>query len=237
MSVTLNTQSATGPGKYKRGQRGHDSPYRQRLRQDSLCRSFLSVPVEFTKSLSDYYTVERRMLRHSPTRPRLWLNPQTPQMSSGGSESGQGEGWGGQSREEILAKRRARRLAERLAKPTYINTDACCRSGHAGLAYESARLGRRTELIVCSDIALAEHLALLMAMHDADTRLPENVVFRVDSAAVFDTSRHGHQDLMDAKRQIDELLRRHKNWRLVLVDRERNKQAHHLARRSLCRDQ
>jgi hypothetical protein len=83
---------------------------------------------------------------------------------------------------------------------------------------------------------LAEHLALLMAMHDADSRLPGRVVFRVDSAAVVGTLRHGHPDLIEAKRQIDELLRRHRDWCLVLVVRERNKQARHLANRSLRED-
>src|ERR1700729_3924468 len=56
-----------------------------------------------------------------------------------------------ESREVVLAKRRARRLAERLAKPACVNSDACCRGGRAGLAYESALLGNRTELVLCSD--------------------------------------------------------------------------------------
>lgn len=82
-----------------------------------------------------------------------------------------------ESREVVLAKRRVRRLAERLAKPAYVNSDACCRDGMAGLAYESALLGNRTALVPCADITLAEHLALLMAMHDAASRLPGRVLF------------------------------------------------------------
>jgi hypothetical protein len=35
---------------------------------------------------------------------------------------------------------------------------------------------------------------------------------------------------------VDELLRRHRGWRLVLVARESNKQAHHLAKRPLRED-
>lgn len=136
-----------------------------------------------------------------------------------------------------MARRKARRLTERLAKPAYVNTDACCRNGQARLVYESVRLGRRSELVLCSDIALAEHLALLMAMRDADSRLPGRVVFRVDSAAVVGALRYGDPDLIEAKRQIDELLRRHRDWRLVLVDRQRNKQARHLANRSFREDQ
>lgn len=202
-------------------------------RQSSLCRSFLTFPTESTINLSGHYTVDRQMPQHSSTESQLRHSPQTP---SAESRSDQSDSWEGLSREEILARRRSPRLAERLAKPAYVNTDACCRNGQAGLAYESARLGRRTELVICSDVTLAEHLALLMAMHDADSRLPDNVVFRVDSTAVFQALRHGHPDLVDAKRQIDELLRRHKSWRLVLVDRGRNKQAQSLAKRSLCDD-
>ena len=136
-------------------------------------------------------------------------------------------------RDSVLAKRRARRLAERLAKPAYVNTDACCRDGRAGLAYESARLGKRTELALCSDIVLAEHLALLMAMHDADARLEGRIVFRVDSEAVMGEARSDQPEVADAKREVDELLRRHPDWCLVLVARESNKQAHHLAKRPL----
>jgi len=139
----------------------------------------------------------------------------------------------GDSRETVLAKRRERRLAERLAKPAYVNSDACCRDGSAGLAYESALLGNRSELIRCADITLAEHLALLMAMHDAESKLSGRVVFRVDSAAVLDRQRGAYPELEDAKSQIACLLERHSEWTLVLVERERNWAAHNLATRSL----
>lgn len=179
------------------------------------------------------YTVGRGTFRHSPTQPLRWPIDSQVSPAGEGSDKDADHPWASESREIILARRKARRLAERLEKPAYVNTDACCRNGQAGLAYESALLGRRTELVLCSDITLAEHLALLMAMHDADSRLPGRVIFRVDSAAVVGMLRQGHPDLVEAKRQIDGLLRRHRDWRLVLVDRERNKQAHHLANRSL----
>lgn len=140
---------------------------------------------------------------------------------------------GGASRESILAKRKARRLAERLAKPAYVNTDACCRNRRAGLAYESALLGNRTALVPCSDITLAEHLALLMAMRDAASRLPGRVVFRVDSAAVVGPLRRDYPDLAEAKRQIADLLEQHPTWSLLLVERERNWVAHNLANKPL----
>jgi ribonuclease HI len=84
---------------------------------------------------------------------------------------------------------------------------------------------------------LAEHLALWMAMHDADSRLPDKVIFRVDSAAVVGPFRSGHPELIDARRQIDELLRRHRDWQLILVARESNKQARHLAKQPLRKGQ
>jgi hypothetical protein len=138
-----------------------------------------------------------------------------------------------ESREVVLARRRARRLAERLAKPAYVNSDACCREGRAGLAYESALLGNRTELVLCSDIMLAEHLALLMAMCDAESRLSGRVVFRVDSSAVIGSLRRDYSVLVEVKRQITSLLSLHREWSLELVERERNWPAHYLANRSL----
>jgi hypothetical protein len=179
------------------------------------------------------YTVDGRMYGHSPT-----LNPCARNSLSATSSSSPYSGdadkpWLGESRESILAKRRARRLAERLAKPAYVNTDACCRGDMAGLAYESALLGRRMERIHCSDSVLAEHLALLMAMRDADSRLTGRVVFRVDSAALVGPLRRSDPNLTETRRQINELLNGHDDWSLVLVERERNRQAHSLARRSL----
>ncbi|MGH2913107.1 MAG: reverse transcriptase-like protein [Solirubrobacteraceae bacterium] len=103
----------------------------------------------------------------------------------------------------------------------------------AGLAYESALLGSRTALVPCSDITLAEHLALLMAMRDAASRLPGRVVFRVDSAAVVGPLRRDYPDLAEAKRQIADLLKQHPDWSLLLVERERNWLAHNLANKPL----
>jgi hypothetical protein len=101
----------------------------------------------------------------------------------------------------------------------------------AGLAYESMLLGNRTALVPCSDITLAEHLALLMAMRDAASRLPGRVVFRVDSAAVVGPLRRDYPDLAEAKRQISDLLKRHPDWSVELVEKVRNIPAHNLANR------
>jgi hypothetical protein len=98
-------------------------------------------------------------------------------------------------------------------------------------------MGNRSELIRCSDITLAEHLALLMAMHDAESKLSGPVVFRVDSTAVFDRLRRGYPELDDAKRQIAGLLERHSDWSLVLVAKERNWPAHNLANGSFREDE
>lgn len=76
-------------------------------------------------------------------------------------------------------------------------------------------------------------LALLMAMHDAESRLSDRVVFRVDSSAVVARLRRGYPDLDEAKRQIADLLDRHPEWSVVLVERQRNWAAHNLASRPL----
>lgn len=175
------------------------------------------------------YMVDDRMCGHSSTLHSHLRNV----LSSNASNDDPEKPWLSESRESILAKRRARRLTERLAKPSYVNTDACCRFGRAALAYESARMGKRAELVSCSDSALAEHLALLMAMHDAERQLAGRVVFRVGSAAVVSELRRDRSDLVDVKQQINELLLRYPDWSLVLVDRGGNKQAHHLAKRTL----
>jgi ribonuclease HI len=94
-------------------------------------------------------------------------------------------------------------------------------------------MGNRSELVRCADITLAEHLALLMAMHDAESKLSGRVVFRVDSAAVLDRLRRWYPELDEAKRQIAGLLERHSDWSLVLVEKERNWPAHNLANRPL----
>jgi hypothetical protein len=102
------------------------------------------------------------------------------------------------------------------------------------LAYESALLGNRTELVLCTDPTLAEHLALLMAMHDAEGRLGSRVIFRVDSAAILNPIRPDECSVLaDVKQQITELLKRNDEWRLILVARESNWPAHNLAKQPL----
>ena len=154
-------------------------------------------------------------------------------MSRGSQDRHPEKPWVDEPPEIILAKRQARRLASRVAKPAYVNTDACCRGKQAGLASESALFGRRMERVFCSDGTLAEYLALLMAILDADSRLPGKLIFRVDSAAVLETVRHSDTHLDEARRQIDDLLSRHQNWSAVLVARQSNRQARSLASRSL----
>jgi hypothetical protein len=135
-------------------------------------------------------------------------------------------------REVIRMRRRERRLAERLAKPAYVNTDASCRNGLAGLAYQSGMLGSRTELVACADITRAEHLALLMAMEDAMQVLSGPIVFRVDCAAVASLASGKNADLEGVRRRIRILLDRHPEWRLMLVRRNCNSVALALARRA-----
>jgi Reverse transcriptase-like len=175
-------------------------------------------------------TVERASLGHTDTRSPRRLGAQRGIVAFSGNRRGSSS----ESRATVLSKRRERRLAERLSKPTYVNTDACCRDGRAGLAYESALLGNRTELVLCTDSTLAEHLALLMAMRDAEGELGSRVVFRVDSAAILNPIRpNGPSVLAEVKRQVAELLKRNEEWSLVLVAREKNWPAHNLAKRPL----
>jgi hypothetical protein len=178
-------------------------------------------------------TVERVSLGHTDTRSPRRLGAQRSIVALAGSRSDSDS----ESRATLLSKRRERRLAERLSKPAYVNTDACCRDGRAGLAYESALLGNRTELVLCTDNTLAEHLALLMAMRDAESRLGSHVVFRVDAAAILNPVRtDGPLVLAEVKRQIAELLKRIEEWILVLVGSENNWPAHNLAKRPLLDD-
>jgi hypothetical protein len=175
-------------------------------------------------------TVERASLGHTDTRSPRRLGAQRDIIAFSGSRRGSSS----EPRAIILSKRRERRLAERLSKPAYVNTDACCRDGRAGLAYESALLGNRTELVLCTDNTLAEHLALLMAMRDAEGGLGSRVVFRVDSAAILNPIRSSEPSVLtEVKRQIAELLQRNEEWHLVLVSRENNWPAHNLAKRPL----
>jgi hypothetical protein len=112
-------------------------------------------------------------------------------------------------REVIQFKRRRNRLLERLGKPAYINTDASCREGLAGLAYASHALGTRTELVLCDDITKAEHMALLMAMEDAERVLAGRIEFRVDSTAVVTYATGKSPALEAVRRRIDILMARH----------------------------
>jgi hypothetical protein len=182
----------------------------------------------------ELYAVYRNSPQHSSTcRPGQHAHGNVPR---GGDDTDDANmvSWTNEPREGILTKRRERRLAQRLSKPAYVNTDACCREDRAGLAYESATLGNRTELVLCTDSTLAEHLALLMAMRDAESRLPGHVVFRVDSTAVVGPIRDSaHPVLVVIKRQITELLGRHQEWELLLIDKVGNLPAHHLASRPL----
>lgn len=175
-------------------------------------------------------TVDRASLEHTYTQSPRGLGSQRSIAVLAESRRDSGS----ESRAIVLSKRRERRLAERLSKPAYVNTDASCRDGRAGLAYESALLGNRSELILCTDNTLAEHLALLMAMRDAESRLGGRIVFRVDSAAILDPTRRNEPSvLVEIKRQIAELLKRNEEWSLVLVAREKNWPAHNLAKRPL----
>ncbi len=130
----------------------------------------------------------------------------------------------------IHFKQRRRQLLEQLAQPAYINTDASCRNGMAGLAYDSEALGTRTELVRCEDTVRAEHLALLMAMEDAEQVLGGRIEFRVDSTAVVTYAAGKNHRLRDIRRRTDELLQRHPDWKLTLVKRKDNMRANALAR-------
>jgi hypothetical protein len=132
--------------------------------------------------------------------------------------------------EVVRYGRRRRRLLERLAKPAYVNIDASCRNGLAGLAYSSHALGTRTELVVCDDIVKAEHMALLMAMEDAERVLGGRIEFRVDSTAVITYAAGKSPDLRAVRKRTDAFLARHSDWRLTLVPRTSNMRANALAR-------
>jgi reverse transcriptase-like protein len=136
---------------------------------------------------------------------------------------------------DVLAARmevkRSKRRAERLARPAYVNTDASWQGGLAGLAYDSWALGQRVEFVRCVDSAVADHMALLMAMEDADRALPGSIVFRVDSTAVVLMSLGKKPHLEGVRARIETLLERHRDWSLVLIEGYRNRVAHSLSRR------
>lgn len=200
-----------------------------------VCRSLIELGAERLEasSLSGsgtlILTVDRVSLGHTDTRSPRRLGAQRSIALSGGRPGSDFE-----SRATVLSNRRERRQAEQLSKPAYVNTDACCRDDRAGLAYESALLGNRAELVLCTDNTLAEHLALLMAMRDAERRLRGRIIFRVDSAAILGPIRRdGPPTLAEIKRQIAELLKQNDDWSLVLVTREKNWPAHNLAKQPL----
>jgi ribonuclease HI len=130
-------------------------------------------------------------------------------------------------REVILASRRARKAA----KPAYVNTDASWRHGTAGIAYDSGALGQRVELVRCGDNHEAEYLALLMAMNDAESVLTSHIAFRTDSVTVVDLRPGRDGQYIWLYKQVAQLLARHPEWTLVLVEGYRNRVADSLSRR------
>jgi ribonuclease HI len=131
-------------------------------------------------------------------------------------------------REVILANRRARKAA----KPAYINIDAACRDGLAGLAYVGA-LGTRMELVPCEDNHAGEYLALLMAMEDAERCLAGRIAFRSDSQRVVNLKPGTDGQFEYLRKRVKLLLARHPEWTLVLVEGKRNRTADELSRRAL----
>ncbi len=65
----------------------------------------------------------------------------------------------------------------------------------------------------------------------SEGELRESILANDRARRLAEQVRCARGDLIDAERQIDELLRRHQDWCLVLVDRECNKPVHHAARR------
>jgi ribonuclease HI len=129
-------------------------------------------------------------------------------------------------REVILANRRARKAA----KPGYINTDASCQGGVAGLAYVGV-LGTRVEQVSCRDNHEAEYLALLMAMEDANRCLAGRLAFRTDSQTVANLQTGTSGQFKGLCTRIKLLLARHPDWTVMLVEGQRNKTADELSRR------
>lgn len=130
-------------------------------------------------------------------------------------------------------KARRQRLLKQLSEPAYINTDAACRDGIAGIAYASKALGARSEVIKCGNIARAECLALLMAMEDAHKVLSGPVEFRVDSTAAVGYRTARSDEMRDLRRLLDLLLENHTSWRVTWVSGGDNHEANDLARAAL----
>jgi ribonuclease HI len=128
-------------------------------------------------------------------------------------------------------KRQARRLAKRLEKPLFINTDASCRYGLAGLAYESRSLGNRIAFVMCERSVEAEYLAMLMAMEDTERVLSAAIVFRTDSSTVANLDTGDTPKIAEYSERVSTLLKRHPNWWIVRVKRISNRPADKLASR------
>jgi len=139
------------------------------------------------------------------------------------------------SRDEIKRYRSHRnRLLKEISEPAYVNTDAACRRGVAGLAYSSKALGSRSELIVCDNSTRAEYLALMMALEDADkASLPGPIEFRVDSTALVNYRVARKPDFKQLRRWLDMMFKVHATWRLTLLRRGDNMAANDLARSAL----
>jgi hypothetical protein len=98
-------------------------------------------------------------------------------------------------------------------------------------------LGQRIELVTCEDSTKAEHMALLMAMEDAERALTGAIAFRVDSTAVANMVLGKRRHLKEIQDRIKLLLKRHPDWSLVLIEGHRNKVAHSLSRRPFQMDE
>lgn len=127
--------------------------------------------------------------------------------------------------------RAARRLVEADAA---INSDASYTDGWAGIAYESAALGSRRQLVACRSSTEAELLALLLAMDAADKARLASVVFRTDCKATAHPHwRASSTRLRPLKERVTRHLASHPAWRLKKVHRSANSIANGLARQAL----
>jgi ribonuclease HI len=130
----------------------------------------------------------------------------------------------------VLPKRRAGKPA----KSVGVNIDASWHEGMAGLAYVSSSLGNRAVLVACRGTIQGEYLALLMAMGDAEkSEVPGQIDFCLHSTAVANLIVGETPELVELHRHVKAMLSRHPQWRLILVERERNRMAQRLARRTL----
>ncbi|MGH2912112.1 MAG: reverse transcriptase-like protein [Solirubrobacteraceae bacterium] len=104
----------------------------------------------------------------------------------------------------------------------------------AGLAYISSSLGNRAVLVACRGPVESEYLALLMAMGDAEkSEIPGRLDFRLDSSTVAHLTLGGTPELLELRDHVLTMLARHSQWRLILVEPERNRIADGPAGRTL----